>query len=606
MNISRFCITIVVSILSAPFLAWSAGGEMPYGHISYFEGDVLVTRLDGQVDDAKVNLPLVPGDLIATGSDGRVEFQFDNGSIFRLDRNTELKLVTVLAPSLTSRWKITTLNLLRGQSYSINQSYRFEMFQVITPKAAVFLKNSSTIVIAVEDGGETRVFSERGKARVMFGRGINALNEETVRSGRGFRITAGDRFVPDEKRDPDFLAWNKWVNKDFKDLHYGISNVPKQIFRYSPGLVHWAEKWSTTYGEWIYNDLFGYVWKPAADIFADRRPFFDADYVRINGKLFLVPQQAWGWAPAYMGTWHWGGKSGWIWIPGDVFSDHIWSWGSFTQNWMWHGLTSYSYWMMYPFPWAFGNWDYRWRSQYPLGMMGDLPILDDWLFWVYGDWDLYHVYRTRGEKEWREFYLRKKGMLPPDRDSLLKSIPRPVRGLIKKIDHAPIDRVQSDFPARSAPPVQTNEPRWITPAVPSGIAPARVGVTMISGGTGAVARQVRFRDWNPDLKMTIATGVPYEYSSKANDTFLRYEHLRRGDGTRLSGFGIFARDLSSSDRTYLGRVSAAGNVHSLFEEGHWNRQFSGSSSYPSAGGSTGAGARMMDHSQPSPPARKVD
>ena len=95
-------------VLLMVFPAWIAAGDIPYGHISYFEGDVQINRLDGQIDNAVINMPLVAGDLIVTGQNGRVEFQFDNGTIFRLDRYTELKLITVLAPSLTSKWKLST------------------------------------------------------------------------------------------------------------------------------------------------------------------------------------------------------------------------------------------------------------------------------------------------------------------------------------------------------------------------------------------------------------------------------------------------------------------------------------------------------------------
>lgn len=580
-----------ILLMASP--AWTATGEMPYGHISYFEGDVQINRLDGQIDNAIINMPLVAGDLIVTGQDGRVEFQFDNGTIFRLDRYSELKLITVLAPSLTSKWKITTLELLRGQSYSINQSYHLEMFQVVTPKAAVYLKSSSTTVIAANDNGETRVACDRGRAKVMFGRGIQALNEETVRSGHGFRVTVDDRIVADERRDADFWAWNKRINRDFEELHHGISNVPKVLYRYSPGLVHWAEKWSTTFGEWVYNDLFGYVWKPAADIFAFRRPFYNADYIRINGKLFLVPQQAWGWAPAYMGTWHWSGRSGWIWIPGEVFSDTGWSW-------TWSGMFSPFSFCMFPFQLggAYASWDYRWGAFHPFGMMmGDFPVLDDWLFWMYGDMELYNVYRMQGHGAWREMYIRKKGMLPPDRDSMLKSFPRPVGSLIKRIDRASLEQIRPEFRTTGGTPFRTGEPRWITPVFPTGNKPARTVMAMpaiaTENGQRVVSRKDNFRDWNPDLRLTIAFGEKIGYSSARNDTV-------------LSNYRIFARDLTPTVRSFLGH-SAAGDVRPLGNAGNWETRMlpSQSGGYNSSFGSQGTPRTMNDAPAP-PPHMKED
>ena len=61
---------------------------------------------------------------------------------------------------------------------------------------------------------------------------------------------------------------------------------------------------------------------PTSSFAFAERPFFHADFVRINGELFLVPQQQWGWVPAHMGTWVWM-KRGWTWIPGNWFHSGV-------------------------------------------------------------------------------------------------------------------------------------------------------------------------------------------------------------------------------------------------------------------------------------------
>ncbi len=127
-----------------------------------------------------------------------------------------------------------------------------------------------------------------------------------------------------EKRDIEFMAWNEYVDRHFKELHYGISKVPANLTKFkNQALLYWAEKWSSRFGEWIYDELFGYVWRPADERFAfSQRPFFHASFARVNGELFLIPQEPWGWVPAHMGTWVWL-KRGWTWIPGDWFHNGI-------------------------------------------------------------------------------------------------------------------------------------------------------------------------------------------------------------------------------------------------------------------------------------------
>ena len=112
---------------------------------------------------------MAPGDTVVTSAGGRCELQFDNGTVVRLDKGSRLRLATVLAPSLTSNWKITTLELEKGQLYALPQSYSREMFQVVTPNAAVNLKSRVSATIRLDADGGTSFFSDGGKFQVLYG-----------------------------------------------------------------------------------------------------------------------------------------------------------------------------------------------------------------------------------------------------------------------------------------------------------------------------------------------------------------------------------------------------------------------------------------------------
>lgn len=248
--------------------------ESIYGHISYVEANPKVIRVDKSQEDGVVNLPLAPGDQVVTNGKSRCEIQFDNGTVMRLDKNSHLKIVTVLAPSLTSKWKLTTIQLMKGNLYSLNQSYNLERFQVLTPNAAINMKRNAVSTICLRDKGETHIFTDRGKVKVLYGDHPKALKTESIRSGNGFLVTTEHKCVSDMSRDVDFLAWNQYIDRNFKKLHYGINKLPQKIYKYGPGIVRWAEKWSNMFGEWVYDEVFGYVWKPGDFRFAfSARPF---------------------------------------------------------------------------------------------------------------------------------------------------------------------------------------------------------------------------------------------------------------------------------------------------------------------------------------------
>lgn len=513
-------LTVLVALFIQGSVLSADAGESIYGHISYVDNNATVIREDKTEHKAVVNLPVAPGDQIVTGEKGRCELQFDNGTIIRLDKDSRLKLTTVLAPSLTSRWKITTLNLMRGGLCSMSTNYNKEMFQIITPNAAFDLKKRATAFIHLNDSGDTFIFPQRGKLKVMYGEDVDSLKTEILRANKGYTITADHQLRIDEgKKDIDFVGWNEYINRNFKDLHFGISKVPKKIYRYSKGLVYWAEKWSSLFGEWVYDDLFGYVWKPADEYFAwSARPFFHADFTKVNGQLFIVPQQPWGWVPAHMGTWVWM-KWGWTWVPGDAFTPGICSgtsWGFF-DSWF--------------FPYS----------------------LTDWMYYGYGGYDLYYVYRNYGLRAWQTQYQGKFNTYK--KTPGVNKFPRAIKELIGKLNKVPANVVQEHLGTETrttmigmkkvepllksvAPAVNVNTNRKAaSPSVQVRSDKIR-DANVISRRVTPGARESResnlraidkgrsgnvrvpsqgFRDWNPDSRWAIRNGYNIEYSSKNNE-----------------------------------------------------------------------------------------
>lgn len=308
------------------FLFLAAATSLPaqnglaYGHITLCDDHVLVKRAAmSEAENGRLNLPLVAGDTITTPAEGRCEVQFDNGTILRLDKNTTLRIETVLTPSLTSSWKITTLRLESGQVYTLSRSYRREMFQIMTPAATVAMKSGAESITCARSSGESAVAVLSGKVDVMYGDDRKSMREKTVKSSATVLIDgAGLRQSP-VGADADFLEWNHGVNRDFVALHKGAAVLPKPILRHSPALQHWAMNWSTRFGVWEWNDQFGYVWKPADERFKHDRPFWNASYISVNGTFYVVPEEPWAWWPANFGTWRWDDDDGWVWMPGSSF-----------------------------------------------------------------------------------------------------------------------------------------------------------------------------------------------------------------------------------------------------------------------------------------------
>jgi hypothetical protein len=510
----------LVAVLALTLSVKAAEIESNYGHISFVENQATIIRTDLEEHKAVVNLPLVPGDTIVTSTDGRCELQFDNGTVIRLDKNTRLSLTTVQAPTLTSQWKLTTLHLLQGQLYTLPQTYGDEVFQIITPNAAVKLKNRTAATIRLNADLSTTLFSDAGKFEVLYGGEDKALKTTKVKAGQAYIIDAANTLtINSEKRNLEFVAWNEYVDRHFRELHYGISKVPPKLDFGSPALRYWAEKWSSLFGEWIYDDLFGYVWKPADEMFAhSARPFFYAEYVRVNGQLFLVPQQTWGWVPAHMGTWVWMNR-GWTWIPGSWFHS------GFTDSFFRNDCF---------FP------DFRWYFSY-----------------AYGNYDLYSIYREQGNGAWQEYYYRKfhKHYKKP----LVKNLPRELQQIIKRINKAPLNVITERLKAGPTLPelegkkipLPVVSPKadfhdqvsnHVASASGKGVlskSPAPDQAVSIKDNIKADGKLKSFagRDWNPDSRWAAEFGYSINYSSSRNAVFCPELHISSGQKHLLNQVG---------------------------------------------------------------------
>ncbi len=150
--------------------------DLYFGHISYIEAtpegtDPVVLR-EGSAgpEQGVLNLPIGPGDTVRTSGDRRCEIQFDTGTVVRLDFATEVRVETILAGSLSSTDELSVLTLGRGRVYVMYKEYnRREMFQILTPNAAVKMKHNSVALISAASDGTTEAQVRYGRARVLFG-----------------------------------------------------------------------------------------------------------------------------------------------------------------------------------------------------------------------------------------------------------------------------------------------------------------------------------------------------------------------------------------------------------------------------------------------------
>ena len=344
-----------------------------FAHISYTEvrkdgNDPLVFR-EGSLKPelAVLNLPLGPGDTIKTTDKRQCEIQFDTGTLVRMDTNTSLKIETVLAESLSSGKKLTNLVLLNGQIYVMYKRYkRGEVFQIMTPNTAIKLDQHSVGFVNAKDNGSTDVQIKEGKGHVMYGADEKHLDKKKLKKHMTLTVSHDDTVASGAyERDTDFELWNESMNEDFVAMHKGVTFIPDPIYRYPEAVVYFAQKYSNIHGEWAWNSLYGFVWKPNYSRKypgGGYQPYVNGSWNSFDNQLFWVPAEPWGWVPYHLGVWLWDKDVGWMWLPGDAFAPAWVTWEFFAGYYMWkpwslydwyYGSLSYSRYGYFGVPWAY-------------------------------------------------------------------------------------------------------------------------------------------------------------------------------------------------------------------------------------------------------------
>jgi len=331
--------------------------DIYFGHISYIENNESqpIVFKEDQIgpEFGVLNFPVAPGNTIRTEKNGRCEVQFDTGTILRLEENTEIQLETVLAQSLSSRKKITNLVLKKGQVYVMYRDYMsLELFQIMTPNAALNMDNNSVSLVKTNEDGSTDISILEGKAFVLYGPDEDSLSQEKIKKSQIIRIGNNHRIsYLEDIQSPDFKLWNQSINKNFDNLHEGQSALPKPLHRYPEAVIYFEKKYGSLYGEWLWDDFYGYVWKPYVHRYypSGWHPYHYGQWTSVNGQLFWIPEEPWGWVPYHLGVWTWNEKKGWVWIPGNAFAPAWVSWDYVIRPGMYTGYFAWR-------PWTVMDW----------------------------------------------------------------------------------------------------------------------------------------------------------------------------------------------------------------------------------------------------------
>ncbi len=300
-------ISLIVAVFGWLGLAANgyAGEYARIARLSFVEGHVSFMH-PNEVDWASVsvNLPLQAGDRIYTGSDGRAEIEFDEGSVLRLAEKTDVELVALGEDRIRLRVLVglCTLSARTGIPFEVN-----------TPAALFNTQRDGIYRFDVTENGASDGIVRKGRMEVS-GRDFS----ERLDKGELMHVEPGDQGTHLLSRYDGRDDWDEWTDRRTADL------IAYESRRYLPDTVYYGVSDLDRYGRWVEVGTYGWGWTPYVG--AGWSPYWDGRWCyRPFWGWTWVSYEPWGWLPYHYGRWHFSVNFGWAWLPGPSLGFHFWS-----------------------------------------------------------------------------------------------------------------------------------------------------------------------------------------------------------------------------------------------------------------------------------------
>jgi len=307
-GIKSIVILVLITIVSTAAGAFAENNDyyIQLTRISMIEGNVGYQRVpDEEWAAASVNMPLEPGDRIYTGRGGRVEIEFEEGSVLRLTQNTDVEILTLDEDYIQIRM------LLGIASITVEGGVDFE---IGAPAAAFSTEANGIYRFEVTEDGRSDAIVRKGRLET-----VNNNFTRVTRNGDLIRVypDATAPVVTDYNRRD---AWDEWTDR--RDADRLPSSVAR---RYIPANVSIGVAELDRHGRWVYVTNYGWGWVPYS-VAGSWSPYSVGRWVyRPRFGWTWVSYETWGWLPYHYGRWYRDARFGWTWFPGESVTFRFWS-----------------------------------------------------------------------------------------------------------------------------------------------------------------------------------------------------------------------------------------------------------------------------------------
>lgn len=331
----RLAIALLATLITLPALAQ----DQHQSYITYDDGDSVLLQNDGREIDARLNLPVYPGDELRTGKRGRTEVRLADGNVVSIDRYSRLRFESLLG-TFEGEDTQTVARLLDGQVILYRLRGGSEALRLDTANASYLASKKSLYSVETNSRGVDVVTVFEGSIEVRTRRGIVAMS-----GGERAKVDLTGIYSRSQLVSSGASEFEQWFIRRASRYSAGEG-------RYLDSSLSYVETELSENGRWVYvSEYSTHVWRPYVSV--GWRPYQQGYWhVGWGGTMTWVSYEPWGWVPYHYGRWAHHPYHGWVWLPGYGYSPAwvYWAWGPSWVGWAPAGW--------YDCYWGYRNWHY--------------------------------------------------------------------------------------------------------------------------------------------------------------------------------------------------------------------------------------------------------
>lgn len=296
--ISLFLTTVLV----IPAIAMA--GIIGPARVLLVDGDVMFRTPEAEEWlPASVNTPLDEGDAIWTPSGSRTEVQLADGTVMRLDGESQLDLIAVEDGFMH-------LHLASGKMYlRTSRNAGKNSLQIDADDTTILPDARTRLRIDMLPNYQEDVAIFKGAAYVE-GNG----SRTKVRAGEHIALEEGHSELLPLNPPDSWELWNNDRDRSQSPATVAESNLPGELQTFSGELE--------SHGRWVRAAEYGMVWRPTVILSDDWAPYRSGRWIWKGNDYVWISYENWGWVPYHYGRWAVVSGFGWCWVPparGDIY-----------------------------------------------------------------------------------------------------------------------------------------------------------------------------------------------------------------------------------------------------------------------------------------------